>query len=97
MEGLAVDRSRGATGHCGGTPHSCGSGPAQFYVLPDKSGVPAETMRLDFLQYQGAPQEPAGPSLAFTERHSLNSICRMCIYMIFLSSPLSSALMMAGQ
>jgi hypothetical protein len=23
--------------------------------LPDKSGVPAETMRLDVLQYQGAP------------------------------------------
>jgi hypothetical protein len=45
----------GATGHCGGTPHSCGSGPAQFNVLPDKSGVPAETMRLDFLQYQGVP------------------------------------------
>jgi hypothetical protein len=45
----------GATGHCGGTPHSCGSGPAQFGVLPDKSGVPAETVRLDFLQYQAAP------------------------------------------
>jgi hypothetical protein len=26
-----------------------------IYVLPDKSGVPAETIRLDFLQYQGAP------------------------------------------
>jgi hypothetical protein len=47
----------GATGHCGGTPHSCGSGPAQFNVLPDKSGVPVETMRLDFLQYQGAPDD----------------------------------------
>ena len=40
-----------------GTPPSCGSKPAQFNILPDKSGVPAETMRLDFLQYQGAPNE----------------------------------------
>jgi hypothetical protein len=38
----------GVTGHCGGTPHSCASDPAPFNVLPDKSGVPAETMRLDF-------------------------------------------------
>jgi hypothetical protein len=35
----------GETGHCGGTPHSCGSEPAQLNILPDKSGVPAETMR----------------------------------------------------
>jgi hypothetical protein len=41
--------------HGGGTPHSCGSEPAQFNILPDKSSVPAEMMRLDFLQYQGAP------------------------------------------
>jgi len=47
----------GATGHCGGTPHSCGSKSAKFHILPDKSGVPAETMRLDFLQHQGAPNE----------------------------------------
>jgi hypothetical protein len=46
----------GATGHgCGGTPHSCGSEPAPFNVLPDESGVPAETMRPGFLQYQGVP------------------------------------------
>jgi hypothetical protein len=29
--------------------------PARFNVLPDKSGVPAETMRLNFSQYQGTP------------------------------------------
>jgi hypothetical protein len=52
-----VKRHSGATGHCGGTPHSCGSEPAQFNILPDKSGVPAETMRLDFLQHQGAPKQ----------------------------------------
>jgi hypothetical protein len=40
-----VKRHSGATGHCGGTPHSCGSEPAPFNILPDKSGVPAETMR----------------------------------------------------
>jgi large subunit ribosomal protein L35 len=45
---------RGATEHCGGTPHSCGSGAAQFNVLPDKSGVPAETMQLCLSQCQGA-------------------------------------------
>jgi hypothetical protein len=50
-----------AAGHCGGTLHSCGSEPAQFNILPDKSGVPAETMRLDFLQYQGAPQDEPPP------------------------------------
>jgi TolA-binding protein len=38
----------------GGTPHSCGSRDAQFNVLPDKSGVPAETMRPDFWQHQDA-------------------------------------------
>jgi len=43
-----------APGRCGGTPHLCGSEPAPFNVLPDKSGVPAETMRLDFLRHQGA-------------------------------------------
>jgi hypothetical protein len=41
--------------HCSGTPHSCGSKPAQFNILPDKSGVPAEMMRLDFLKHQGVP------------------------------------------
>jgi len=45
---------RGATEHCSGTPHSCGSGAAQFNVLPDKSGVPAETMQLCLSQCQGA-------------------------------------------
>jgi hypothetical protein len=29
--------------------------PARVNVLPDKSGVPAGTMRLDLSQYQGAP------------------------------------------
>jgi hypothetical protein len=47
----------GATGHCGGTPHSCRSKPAQFNILPDASGDPAETMRPAFLQHQGAPNE----------------------------------------
>jgi len=47
----------GATRHCGGTLHSCRSKPAQFNILPDASGVPVETMRLDFLRYQGAPDE----------------------------------------
>jgi hypothetical protein len=32
----------------GGTPHSCGSKPVQFKVLPDKSGVPAVMMQSDF-------------------------------------------------
>jgi hypothetical protein len=41
---LASRCSPGATGHSGGTPHSCGSEPAPFNILPDKSGVPAETM-----------------------------------------------------
>jgi hypothetical protein len=40
--------SRSAIGHCGGTPHSCGSKPPQFNILPDKSGFPAETMRWIF-------------------------------------------------
>jgi hypothetical protein len=40
------------------TPHSCGSGHARFNVLPDKSGVPAETMRLNFSRHQGAPATP---------------------------------------
>jgi hypothetical protein len=48
----------GATRHCSGTPHSCGSEPAQFNIQPDKSGVPAETMQLDFLQYQDSPSVP---------------------------------------
>jgi hypothetical protein len=39
----------------GGTPHSCGCEPTPFNLLPDKSGVPAETMRLDVLHYQAAP------------------------------------------
>jgi hypothetical protein len=38
------------------TPHSCGGGPAQFNILPDKSGVPAETMRLDFCRIQVRPK-----------------------------------------
>jgi len=29
--------------------------PARFNILPDKSGVPAGMMRLDFSQYHGAP------------------------------------------
>jgi len=45
----------GVTGHCGGTPHSCGSEPAQFNILPDKSGVPAETMRWIFCSIKGRP------------------------------------------
>jgi hypothetical protein len=48
--------------------HSCGSEPATVYILPDKSGVPAETMRLDLLQYQGAPA--AGNVSSFTFPHS---------------------------
>jgi hypothetical protein len=52
---IACGLATGATGHCGGTPHSCGSGPAQFNVLPDKSGVPAETMQPGLSQCQGAP------------------------------------------
>ena len=38
-------RKRGSNGHCSGTPHSCGSGSAWLNALPDKSGVPAETMQ----------------------------------------------------
>jgi hypothetical protein len=45
----------GVTGHCGGTPHSCGSEPAQFNILPDKSGVPAETMRWIFCSIKVRP------------------------------------------
>jgi hypothetical protein len=37
-----------ATRCCGGTPHSCGSEPAQVNILPDKSCVPAKTVQLDF-------------------------------------------------
>jgi len=51
---IEFQRRWGATGLCGGTPHSCGSEPAQYTILPDKSGVPAETMWLDFLQCQDA-------------------------------------------
>jgi len=45
---------KAATGHCGGTLHSCGSEPAPFDLLPDKSGVPAESVRLDFSRHQGS-------------------------------------------
>jgi hypothetical protein len=47
---------RAQPGAQGRTPHSCGGGPAQFNILPDKSGVPAETMRLDFCRIQVRPK-----------------------------------------
>jgi hypothetical protein len=47
--------TKDATGHCGGTPHLCYSEFAQFNILPDKSGVPAETMRLDFCSIKVRP------------------------------------------
>jgi hypothetical protein len=61
-----------ATEHFGGTPHSCGSEPAPFNILPDKSGVPAETMRLNFLQYHGVPEKESRANTALTldPRHS---------------------------
>jgi hypothetical protein len=49
----------GATGHCDGTPHSCGSEPAQFNILPDTSGVPAETMRWICCNIKVRPQQLA--------------------------------------
>jgi hypothetical protein len=50
-QALLAPPSRSASGHCVGTPHSFGSKPAQCNILPDKSGVPAETMQLDFFQW----------------------------------------------
>jgi hypothetical protein len=48
---IFIPPRQGATGHCG-------NGHARFNVLPDKSGVPAETMRLNFSPYQGTPATP---------------------------------------
>jgi hypothetical protein len=41
---------------------------ARFNVLPDKSGVPAATMRLDFSQYQGAPNQNRGWNSLYSPR-----------------------------
>jgi hypothetical protein len=62
-------------GHCDGTPHSCGSGPAQLNILLDKSGVPAETMRLDFLQYQGATGRDCAPVEPAIRTLALRTVC----------------------
>jgi hypothetical protein len=76
---VMVRIGRGAIWYCGGTPHSCDSEPARFNILPDKSGVPAETMRLNFLQYQGVPKKEsrANTSLTLDPRHSTLDPCWM--------------------